>query len=50
MHVYKYLRYSFTKTVKKLSVEEKNKYHEENTVAAEMVLVNRKKCPALTMN
>ena len=36
----------YEKTVKKLSVEEKNKYHEENTVAAEMVLVNRKKMPS----
>ena len=33
--------YFYEKTVKKLSDEEKNKYHEENSFAAEMVLVDR---------
>ena len=33
MPVYEYLRYSFTKkTVRKLTEEEKDKYHEGNTV------------------
>ena len=33
--------YFYEKTVGKLSEDEKNKYHEENSFAAEMVLVNR---------
>src|SRR6056300_683531 len=37
--------YFYEKTVKKLTVEEKNKYHEENSCAAEMVLVNRSLMP-----
>ena len=37
--------YFYEKTVKKLSDEEKNLYHEENMVAAEMVLVDKKLMP-----
>ena len=33
------------KTVKKLTEDEKNQYHEENSIAAEMVLVDRKIMP-----
>ena len=32
--------YFYEKTVKKLSVEEKNKYHKENMVAADLVLID----------
>ena len=35
----------YEKTVKKLTDEEKNKYHEENSLAAEMVLVDRNLIP-----
>jgi len=37
--------YFYEKTVKKLSDEEKNLYHQENMVAAEMVLVDKKLMP-----
>ena len=37
--------YFYEKTVKKLSVEEKNKYHEENMVAADLVLINIDEMP-----
>jgi len=37
--------YFYEKTVRKLTDEEKNKYHEENSHAAEMVLVNRELMP-----
>ena len=37
--------YFYEKTVKKLSDIEKNKYHEENSLAAEMVLVDKKLMP-----
>ena len=37
--------YFYEKTVKKLTDEEKNKYHEENSLAAEMVLVDRNLIP-----
>ena len=37
--------YFYEKTVKKLTVNEKNQYHEENSIAAEMVLVDRKIMP-----
>ena len=37
--------YFYEKTVTKLTEEEKNKYHEENSLAAEMVLVDREKLP-----
>ena len=37
--------YFYEKTVKKLTTEEKDLYHKENTVAAEMVLVDSKKMP-----
>ena len=37
--------YFYEKTVKKLTTEEKNLYHKENTVAAEMVLVDSKLMP-----
>ena len=37
--------YFYEKTVKKLTEEEKNKYHHENSLAAEMVLVDRKLIP-----
>ena len=37
--------YFYEKTVKKLTEEEKNKYHEENSIAAEMVLVDKEKIP-----
>ena len=37
--------YFYEKTVRKLSDEEKNKYHEENIFAAEMVLVNKNLIP-----
>jgi len=35
----------YEKTVGKLTDEEKNKYHEENSIAAEMVLVSRNLMP-----
>jgi len=35
----------YEKTVKKLSEVEKNKYHEENSLAAEMVLINKDYIP-----
>ena len=37
--------YFYEKTVKKLTADEKNQYHEENSIAAEMVLVDRKTMP-----
>jgi len=37
--------YFYEKTVKKLTTEEKDLYHKENTVAAEMVLVDSKLMP-----
>ena len=37
--------YFYEKTVKKLSVEEKNKYHEENMVAAGLVLIDINEMP-----
>ena len=37
--------YFYEKTVKKLTDNEKNQYHEENSIAAEMVLVDRKIMP-----
>ena len=37
--------YFYEKTVKKLSVEEKNKYHEENMVAADLVLIDIDEMP-----
>ena len=37
--------YFYEKTVKKLSVEEKDKYHIENMIAADLVLVDTKKMP-----
>ena len=37
--------YFYEKTVKKLTVKDKNQYHEENSIAAEMVLVDRKIMP-----
>ena len=37
--------YFYEKTVGKLTEEEKNKYHEENSFAAELVLVDRKQMP-----
>ncbi len=37
--------YFYEKTVKKLTDEEKDQYHEENTLAAEMVLVDTSKMP-----
>ena len=37
--------YFYEKTVKKLSEEEKNKYHYENMIAAEMVLIDKTKMP-----
>ena len=37
--------YFYEKTVRKLSEEEKNQYHLENTLAAEMVLVTKEKIP-----
>ena len=37
--------YFYEKTVKKLSEEDKNKYHIENMIAAEMVLVDKNKMP-----
>jgi len=37
--------YFYEKTVKKLSTEEKDKYHEENMIAADLVLVDTKKMP-----
>jgi len=37
--------YFYEKTVKKLTENEKNQYHEENSIAAEMVLVDRKIMP-----
>ena len=37
--------YFYEKTVKKLTEKEKNQYHEENSIAAEMVLVDSKIMP-----
>ena len=37
--------YFYEKTVKKLTEKEKNQYHAENSIAAEMVLVDRKIMP-----
>jgi len=37
--------YFYEKTVSKLSEEEKNQYHKENTLAAELVLVDTKQMP-----
>jgi len=37
--------YFYEKTVKKLTTDEKNQYHKENTLAAEMVLIDTKKMP-----
>ena len=37
--------YFYEKTVKKLSAEEKDKYHKENMIAADLVLVDIKKMP-----
>ena len=37
--------YFYEKTVKKLTTDEKNQYHAENTIAAEMVLVDINKVP-----
>ncbi len=37
--------YFFERTVKKLSEEEKNQYHKENMVAAELVLIDKKLMP-----
>ena len=37
--------YFYEKTVKKLTVDEKNKYHEENMIAADLVLVDINKMP-----
>ena len=37
--------YFYEKSVKKLTESEKNQYHEENSIAAEMVLVDRKIMP-----
>jgi uncharacterized protein (DUF2236 family) len=37
--------YFYEKTVKKLSVEEKNLYHQENMIAADLVLVDTKEMP-----
>ena len=37
--------YFYEKTVKKLTEEDKNKYHIENMIAAEMVLVDKNKMP-----
>jgi len=37
--------YFYEKTVKKLTDDEKNQYHKENTIAAEMVLVDVNKVP-----
>jgi len=37
--------YFYEKTVKKLTTEEKDLYHRENTLAAEMVLIDSKKMP-----
>ena len=37
--------YFYEKTVKKLTESEKNQYHDENSIAAEMVLVDRKIMP-----
>jgi len=37
--------YFYEKTVKKLSVEEKDLYHQENMIAADLVLVDTKKMP-----
>ena len=37
--------YFYEKTVKKLTIEEKNKYHRENMVAADLVLINMDEMP-----
>jgi len=37
--------YFYEKTVRRLTLEEKNQYHNENSLAAEMVLVNIKEMP-----
>ena len=41
----RYLQFTFMKTVRKLTIEEKNKYHRENSLAAEMVLVDVTEMP-----
>jgi uncharacterized protein (DUF2236 family) len=38
--------YFYEKTVKKLTTEEKNLYHKENTLAAELVLIDSKQMPS----
>jgi len=37
--------YFYEKTVKKLTIDQKNKYHEENMIAADLVLVDINKMP-----
>ena len=37
--------YFYEKTVKKLTVDEKNRYHKENMIAADLVLVDIDKMP-----
>jgi uncharacterized protein (DUF2236 family) len=37
--------YFYEKTVKKLTVDEKNRYHKENMIAADLVLVDIKEMP-----
>ena len=37
--------YFYEKTVKKLSIDEKDRYHQENMIAADLVLVDTKKMP-----
>jgi uncharacterized protein (DUF2236 family) len=37
--------YFYEKTVKKLSMDEKNQYHKENSIAAEMVLIDKDYIP-----
>ena len=37
--------YFYEKTVRKLTTDEKNQYHKENSVAAELVLIDSKKMP-----
>ena len=37
--------YFYEKTVKKLSMDEKNQYHKENSIAAEMVLIDKDYLP-----
>ena len=40
-----FIFYFYEKTVKKLSVEEKDRYHQENMIAAGLVLVDTKEMP-----